>query len=242
MHSLFPLNPSVKYQLANILGFAHTELDLIEFSIQIFATFLKLWESTLKSGILASLTILEAWLQWVFCQAGCVWLSPSPQAPPRPASSPWHQGECQLAPVILLPHYFTCGCYLCELCRQLSVWPLSWIQTQSPLSLCLPLDFLDSWVWSSLINSFEKDTAINPLKWWRHQGSVCVLVSQLWQFFVTPWTVDCQTPLSMEFTRQGYWSVLPFLSPGDLPDPGIEPKSPALQANSLPSDPPGKPC
>ena len=45
----------------------------------------------------------------------------------------------------------------------------------------------------------------------------------------------------MEFSRQEYWSGLPFPSPGDLPDPGIEPGSPALQADSLPSEPPGKP-
>ena len=44
----------------------------------------------------------------------------------------------------------------------------------------------------------------------------------------------------MEFSRQEYWSGLPFPSPGDLPDPGIEPKSPALQADALPSEPPGK--
>ena len=50
-----------------------------------------------------------------------------------------------------------------------------------------------------------------------------------------------QTPLSMEFSRQKYWSGLPFPSPGDLPDPGIEPVSPALQADSLLSEPPGKP-
>ena len=45
----------------------------------------------------------------------------------------------------------------------------------------------------------------------------------------------------MEFSRQEYWRGLPFPTPGDLPDPGIEPGSPALQANSLPSEPPGKP-
>ena len=59
------------------------------------------------------------------------------------------------------------------------------------------------------------------------------------QLFVTPWTVDCQVPLSMGFSRREYWSGLPFLSPGDLPNPGIEPRSPTLQADSLPSEPPG---
>ena len=50
----------------------------------------------------------------------------------------------------------------------------------------------------------------------------------------TPWTVVCQAPLSMEFSRQEYWSGLPFPSPEDLPDLGIQPRSPALQADSLP--------
>ena len=50
---------------------------------------------------------------------------------------------------------------------------------------------------------------------------------------MTPWIVASQAPLSMEFSRQEYWSGLPFLSPGDLPDPGIEPWSPALQVESF---------
>ena len=59
--------------------------------------------------------------------------------------------------------------------------------------------------------------------------------------FATPWTVARQTPLSMGFFRPEYWSGLPFPSPGHLPDPGIEPRSPTLQAHPLPSEPPGKP-
>ena len=58
---------------------------------------------------------------------------------------------------------------------------------------------------------------------------------------MTPGTVAHQGPLSMEFSRQEYWSGLPFPSPGDFPDPGIEPKFPTLQADSLPTEPPGKP-
>ena len=57
----------------------------------------------------------------------------------------------------------------------------------------------------------------------------------------TPWTVAYQAPQSMEFSRQEYWSGLPFPSPGDLPNPWIESRSPALQADSLPFEPPGKP-
>ena len=57
---------------------------------------------------------------------------------------------------------------------------------------------------------------------------------------VTPWTVDAQAPLSVEFSRQEHWRGLPFLSPGDLPNPGIESGSPASQADSLLAGPPGK--
>ena len=60
------------------------------------------------------------------------------------------------------------------------------------------------------------------------------------RLFVTPWTVAYQAPPSMGFSRQECWSGLPFPSPGDLPDPGIEPGSPALRADALPSEPPGK--
>ena len=56
---------------------------------------------------------------------------------------------------------------------------------------------------------------------------------------MTLWTVACLAPLSMRFSRQEYWSWLPFPSPGDLPDPGIESRSLALQADALPSEPPG---
>ena len=59
------------------------------------------------------------------------------------------------------------------------------------------------------------------------------------QFFATPWTIACQAPPSMGISRQEYWSGLPFPSPGDLPNPGIEPGSPTLQVGSLPSEPPG---
>ena len=66
----------------------------------------------------------------------------------------------------------------------------------------------------------------------------CVLL------FVTPWISACQASLSMGFSRQEYWSGLPFPPPGDLSDPGIKPESPvspALQVDSLPTEPSGKP-
>ena len=70
-----------------------------------------------------------------------------------------------------------------------------------------------------------------------------VKVKQLscFRLFATPWTVAYQAPSSMRFSRQKYWSGLPFPSPGDLPDPGIKPGSPALQVDVLTSEPPGKP-
>ena len=70
---------------------------------------------------------------------------------------------------------------------------------------------------------------------------VCVSRSSHVQLFATPWTVAYQAPQSMEFSVQEYWSGLPFPSPGDLPNTGIEPGSPALQADALLSEPPGKP-
>ena len=60
------------------------------------------------------------------------------------------------------------------------------------------------------------------------------------RLFATLWTVAHQAPPSIGFSRQEHWNELPFPSPRDLPDPGIEPRSPALQADALPSEPPGK--
>ena len=72
--------------------------------------------------------------------------------------------------------------------------------------------------------------------------NACSLVAKsCLTLFATQWTVALQAPLSMGFSRQEYWSGLPFPSPGDLPDPGIKLGSPALQADSLPSELPGKP-
>ena len=61
-------------------------------------------------------------------------------------------------------------------------------------------------------------------------------VAQSCPTLVSPWTVAHQVPLSMGFSRKEYWSGLPFPSPGDRPDPGIEPRSLALQADSLPNE------
>ena len=69
---------------------------------------------------------------------------------------------------------------------------------------------------------------------------MCLFLSFV-QLFVILWTVACPARLSMGFSRQVYWSGLPFSSPGDLPDPGIEPASPALVGRFFTTEPPGKP-
>ena len=90
------------------------------------------------------------------------------------------------------------------------------------------------WLWHvtcSSLRPMEYDALITIRKWkWSRIP-----------LFATPWAVAYQAPPSMEFCRHEYWSGLPFPSPGDLPVPGIKPKSSALQADTLPSEPPGKP-
>ena len=71
--------------------------------------------------------------------------------------------------------------------------------------------------------------------------SVCVRTLSHIRLFAIPWTVALQAPLSMGFPRQEYWSGLPFPSPGDLLDPGIEPESPVLASGFFTTEPPGKP-
>ena len=70
---------------------------------------------------------------------------------------------------------------------------------------------------------------------------VCMLSCFSCVLFATPWTIAHQAPLSMGFARQEYWSESPFHSPGDLPNPGINPVSPAWQADSLPLNHQGSP-
>ena len=92
----------------------------------------------------------------------------------------------------------------------------------------------------SEVNSVQKvNTELTKLKVYSTFDSM-KLLSRV-RLFATPWTVAHQAPLSIGFSRQGYWSGLPFPFPGDLLDPGIEPGSSALQADTLPFEPPGKP-
>ena len=88
-------------------------------------------------------------------------------------------------------------------------------------------------------------TWLHHLSFWGSKSLCEALVvvqalSRVW-LFVTPWTVACQAPLSMVFARQEYWSGLPFPTPGDLPDPGVELESPALAGWFFTAEPPRKP-
>ena len=78
-------------------------------------------------------------------------------------------------------------------------------------------------------------------KWLKIQKVYSSLVAKSCSTLTTPRTIACQAPLSMGFPRREYWSGLPFPSPGELPDPGIKPGSPELQADSLPIEQWGKP-
>ena len=95
------------------------------------------------------------------------------------------------------------------------------------------------------LSSPEKLCFLEVIKTFCHRHSCCCwnhnevkLLSHV-RLFATHWTVVYQSPPSMGFSRQECWTGLPFPSPGDLPDPGIEPGSPAFQADALTSEPPG---
>ena len=113
----------------------------------------------------------------------------------------------------------------------------------------------ETWVWSlGWEGPLEKGMATHSsiLAWripqtWGHKELDTTELTWKWKsiigvrLFATPWTIAHQALPSMGFSRQEYWSGLPFPSPGDLPDPGIKPKSPALEADALTSESPGKP-
>ena len=87
----------------------------------------------------------------------------------------------------------------------------------------------------------DEACAITPVNWLlTHKCGEMKSLSRV-QLFATPWTVACQTSPFMGFSRQKYWSGLPYPSPGDPPNPEIKPGSPALQADSLLIEPPGNP-
>ena len=117
-----------------------------------------------------------------------------------------------LGPQIILVHHYL---------------QVSWFSFKLVPALFLPI--LPFWV--SFLLLFIKAYA-----WVCTQSLSCVWL------FVTLWTEVHQAPLSMGFSRQEHWRGLPCSPPGDLPDPGVKPGSPALQVTSLPSEPGGKPC
>ena len=122
--------------------------------------------------------------------------------------------------------------------NQQNVFQSSWTTLHSQQS---------TWQFWNAVSSAFKDILLSVVP---HSLCVCVCVcvcvykwkslSHVW-LFATPWAVAHQAPLSMEFCRQEYWSGWLFPSPGDLPNPGIEPRPPTLQVDSLPSRPPGNP-
>ena len=94
-------------------------------------------------------------------------------------------------------------------------------------------------MWSLLRPSIESVSPALACRFFIAETCKWKSLSCVWRF-ATPRTVAYQAPQSMGFSRQEYWSGLPFPSPGDLPDPGIKPRSPTLQGDALPSEPPGK--
>ena len=124
-------------------------------------------------------------------------------------------------------------------CSSFRVWKQSspfhrFYPASYPVTFCCGLMYTVR-VWC-LVSSVHWLYFLFPLN---ASSSVCVHRSVV-PDSATPWTVVRQAPLSMGFFRQEYWSGLPCPPPGDLPNPGIEPRSPALQADSLPPEPPGK--
>ena len=120
--------------------------------------------------------------------------------------------------------------------RLKEVWISAW---EGPLSH-VSLSYM-SCLSSVICYSFTSQRSLYPLV-----GNIFIisfyvcLLNHVW-LFVTPWMVACQAPLSMELSRQGDWSRLPFPSPGDLPGSGMELLSPALAGGFFTAEPPGEP-
>ena len=154
--------------------------------------------------------------------------------------------------------------------RPVSIWMCMCGHTQLCPTLCNPMDCSPPgssvhWILQARILEWVPIYNFRGSSWPRDQTHVsCVSCTGRWilhcftweapeellkvkvkslsrvRLFATPWTVAYQAPPSMGFFRQEYWSGFPFPSPGDLPNPGVEPRFPALEANALTSEPPGK--
>ena len=113
-------------------------------------------------------------------------------------------------------------------------WRKSWY-TASEDSVCI----LDCWILSALLPDLFSEENVEDSDHLLHCLVFVVQSLSRVRLFATRWTVAFQVSPSMGFSRQEYWSGLPFSSPGDLPDPGIEPGFPALEADALTSEPSG---
>ena len=106
------------------------------------------------------------------------------------------------------------------------------------LSICVP------WMikWLAKLNECVSNLYNWMIHFWEERLCVCCVLSRVScvRLFATPWSVARQSPLSTGFSKQEYCSGLPFPSARDFPDPGMQPGFPALQVDSLPSEPPGK--
>ena len=123
-------------------------------------------------------------------------------------------------------HLFYCFLYT-SMCSSLLCCVYSSLNLESSFSHLLHSVHLFTFFWAFAAGQSHSVCVSHP-----------VISDSLWP----PRTIALQSPLCIEFPRQEHWSGLPFPSPGDLPNLGIEPGSPALQVNSLPLEPPGKPC
>ena len=115
---------------------------------------------------------------------------------------------------------------------------MHWRRKWQPTPVLLPGESQGWGAWWAAIYGVAQSQT--QLKWFSSSSS-SGLDTKSCPTLGTPQTVACQVPLSMGFSRRGYWSGLPFPSPGDLPYPGIDPGSPTLWADALTSEPPGKP-
>ena len=118
--------------------------------------------------------------------------------------------------------------------RYLDTYTHKWMHTYIHIPFCMCKDIcISRHVYLYIFVNVDvcMDGQERVWKFW----SKVKLLSHVWPF-ATPWTVAHQASLSMRFSREEYWIGLPFPSPGDLPDPGIEPRSPALPADALTSE------